>query len=356
MHSVFLRGHAGPPPTAAKEPPVRLSLPALRAIVLAASIACVSATPPGYAATEPLSSAWSAPVGTEPCGAETHLELRLQADPKLREQRQLFESLVSEARRKGLMPMASQVAGPSYVIPVVVHIVHQNGPENISDIQVLSQIHALNRDFADSLNGPAPSVNTNIQFCLATQLPPASPVVWSTTPGITRTFSAQTMHTYANNASEIALKAIDYLPSSKYLNIWVVNNIAGAGGGVAGYGTFPGTVPATLDGIVIRYTCFGSNNTPFGGPYPNLLATNNDGKIMTHEVGHYLNLYHTFHGGCSVNGDFVADTPSEANARNGCPVNSLTSCTNVNDPIENFMDYTNGRSTARSACVSPALS
>jgi len=284
---------------------------------------------------------WSATAGFEPCGSEIKLAEALTADPTLRDRQALFEALVKEAERKGLAPSRSQVAGPSYVIPVVVHIVHQNGPENISDAQVQSQLYALNRDFADSLTSGSPAVNTNIQFCLATQLPNASPVVWSTTPGITRTVSSQTFHTFGNYASEVALKAIDYLPSSKYLNIWVVNNIAGAGGGVAGYATFPGTVPPTLDGIVIRYTAFGSNTTPFGGPWPNALPNNADGKIMTHEVGHYLNVYHTFHGGCSAQGDFVADTPPEALFRTGCPNSSLASCTNVNDPIENFMDYTN---------------
>jgi len=166
-------------------------------------------------------------------------------------------------------------------------------------------------------------------------------VTWSTTPGITRTFSSETFHTYGSLASETALKAIDYLPSGQYLNVWVVNNIAGGGGGVAGYATFPGTVPATLDGVVIRYTCFGSNSSPFGGPWPNLLPSNTDGKIMTHEVGHYLNLYHPFHGGCAPPGDQVADTPPEAVNRTGCPTTGLTSCTAANDPIENFMDYTN---------------
>lgn len=284
---------------------------------------------------------WGAPAGTDPCAAESRLELSLANDPGMAARRELFEALVREAQRKGLAPSAATVAGPSFVIPIVVHIVHQNGPENISDQQVLSQIWALNRDFGNTPNGPSPAVNTNIQFCLASQLPIGSSVTWSTTPGITRTVSPQTMHTYGSPGSEVALKAINYLPSNKYLNVWVVNNIAGGGGGVAGYATFPGTVPAALDGIVIRYTCFGSNGTPYGGPYPNLLPTNNFGKIMSHEAGHWLNLLHTFHGGCASPGDQVSDTPPEAVCRTGCPTTSLTSCTAVNDPIENFMDYTN---------------
>ncbi len=285
---------------------------------------------------------WGAPAGTEPCLAEDRLERSLAADAGLAARRELFEAMVRAARRQGLVPDNTTLAGPSFVIPIAVHIVHQNGPENITDQQVLSQIWALNRDFANTPGNPSPAVNTGIQFCLASLLPPASSVTWSTTPGITRSFNpTQTMHTYGSPASEVALKAIDYLPSNQYLNVWVVNNIGGGSGGVAGYATFPGTVPAALDGIVIRYTCFGSNSTPYGGPYPNLLPTNNLGKIMSHEVGHWLNVYHPFHGGCVSPGDQVADTPAEQVNRTGCPTTGLTSCTALNDPIENFMDYTN---------------
>lgn len=287
-----------------------------------------------------LGSAWGATPGTEPCMAEDRLERALADDPSLRDRRALYEAMVTEAQRKGLLRPNATTSGLNYVIPVAVHIVHQNGPENISDAQVQSQIWALNRDFANTPGNPSPAVNTGIQFCLASQLPSGSPVTWSTTPGITRTVSAQTVHTYGVPASEVALKAIDYLPSNRYLNIWVVQTIQGGGGGVAGYATFPGTVPTALDGIVIRYTCFGSDNTPYGVSWPTLLSGNNLGRIMSHEVGHWLDLLHTFHGGCAVPGDQVADTPSEQAARTGCPTTNLTSCSLVNDPIENFMDYT----------------
>lgn len=286
-------------------------------------------------------SVWGANVGTDPCMAEDRFERAMVDDPSLRDRRALYEAMMAEAARKGLLKPNASMSGPGYVIPVAVHIVHQNGPENISDAQVQSQIWALNRDFANTPLNPSPAVNTGIQFCLASQLPVGSSVVWSTTPGITRTVSPQTVHTYGVPASEVALKAIDYLPSNQYLNIWVVQTIQGGGGGVAGYATFPGTVPAALDGIVIRYTCFGSDNTPYGVSWPTLLPSNNLGKIMSHEVGHWLDLLHTFHGGCTAPGDQVTDTPFEQTARTGCPTTGLTSCSLVNDPIENFMDYTN---------------
>ena len=297
------------------------------------------------AATDPVNSAWSAPLGSEPCAAEDLLQRQLDADAALRARAELFEQLAQQAERQGLFKQpkgraGAQVAPPTYVIPVVVHIVHQGGAENISDLQVKSQIYALNRDFANQLSYGSPAVNTTIQFCLATQLPPGSPVVWSTTPGITRDNSPETNHTYGSLASENALKAISYLPAANYLNIWVVKTIAGGGGGVAGYGTFPGMSPPTRDGIVMRYDCFGSNSTPYGGPYT-LLPGNADGKILAHEAGHYLNLLHTFHNGCSAPGDQVSDTPPEQVNRTGCPSPVPSSCTAALDPVENFMDYTN---------------
>ena len=317
----------------------------LPASLLLAALLAFTVVLPARAAIDPQASAWSAPRGSEPCASEDLLEAQLNADPSLRARAELFEQLVQQAERQGLVPKhtagsGTLVAPPVYVIPVVVHIVHQGGAENISDQQVLSQIYALNRDFANQPNNGAPAVNTTIQFCLATQLPVGSPVVWSTTPGITRDNSPETNHTYGSLVSENALKAISYLPAANYLNIWVVKTIAGGGGGVAGYATFPGMSPPSRDGIVMRYDFFGSDFTPYGGPYT-LLASNNDGKILSHEGGHYLNLLHPFHNGCAAPGDQVADTPPEQVNRTGCPSPVPSSCTAAPDPIENFMDYTN---------------
>ncbi len=323
----------------------------MRPLGLQVLLLCVLASIPAAASAQPASSssssrpgAWGNAAGVDPCGSESLLEQAMARDPELRRRRELAEALAREAQRLGLIPEgasrpgATTLSGPQYVIPVAVHIVHQGGAENISDNQVLSQIAALNRDSQNL--PPLPSaLDTKIKFCLAQNLPPASPVMWSTTPGITRTNSPETNHTYGSLASENALKAIDYLPADRYLNIWVVKTIAGGGGGVAGYGTFPGAGPLSRDGIVMRYDVFGSNTTGFGTFA--LLPSNPDGKILTHEAGHYLNLYHPFHGGCTPPGDNVSDTPPEAVNNVGCPVSPPTSCTAAPDPIYNYMDYTN---------------
>lgn len=137
--------------------------------------------------------------------------------------------------------------------------------------------------------------------------------------------------TWAFDGDEFAMKKALRQGSYKTLNIYFLKDL----GGYFGYCYFPdnisyGSEDFYYDGCSILYT------TVPGGSETNY----NLGYTVTHEVGHWFGLYHTFQGGCDGDGDYVSDTPAQGGPTSGCPV-GRDSCPSLPglDPITNFMDY-----------------
>jgi hypothetical protein len=226
-------------------------------------------------------------------------------------------------------PTAAYAPNGVLRIPVVVHVItNTSGQGNLSDTLIRSQITVLNEDYRAMTGTPgAGGTDTQIEFFLATTDPTGNP-----TTGITRT----TNNTWFNDIG--AYYATLAWNPQRYFNIYT--NSAG-GGGTLGYtADLPqgpsGVVGTTADRVVILWSAFGRPALG-GAPY-------DQGRTLTHEVGHYLGLFHTFEGGCSTSachttGDRICDTASEANPEFGCPAGAV-SCSSTPDPIHNYMDYT----------------
>ena len=220
--------------------------------------------------------------------------------------------------------------GSQYVIPVVFHIIHNNGPENITDEQVVDAMRVLNDDF-NKLNDDWDVVNptflnlvadVGIEFRLAKKDP-----FGNCTNGITRTVSTLTYQ------GDQDMKDLVQWPRNKYLNVWV----SASANGAAGYTFRPGSVSASWaaswDGIVLLHNYTGSIGTSSPGR----------SRTLTHEVGHWINLAHTWgnsnnpalSSNCNDD-DSVSDTPNTI-GWTSCNLNGST-CGSL-DNVENYMEY-----------------
>lgn len=225
-------------------------------------------------------------------------------------------------------------------IPVVFHVIHAYGDENISKAQIEDQLRVVNEDFqrqnADASNTrdffKSRAANFNIEFKLARIAPDGS-----YTEGITRTYDPVNMIENYEDGSSEAKSAVPPWDRNRYLNIWVVKRIESSRAGtILGYAQLP-RGPASTDGIVMIHDRVGTIGTA---------NSSGKGRTLTHEIGHWLGLYHPFQGGCSGS-DGVDDTPPVAEASYGCtasqnPNTCNTDFPNEIDMVENYMDYANG--------------
>ena len=247
-----------------------------------------------------------------------------------------------------------QKSAPTYVIPVVFHVIHNYGQENISDAQIHDaikqvnlQFRKLNPDTADIVNVFKPiAADCEIELRLA-QLDPNG----NCTSGITRTVSPLTA------IGDHQVKSLIQWPPDKYLNIYVCNQAAG----LAGHAMLPAdadTIPE-WDGIVMQHSYLGTIGT----------SEYFKRTVLTHEIGHYLNLQHIWGGNnvpnyyylpCGDAGncafdDGVADTPNTIGWQT-CSLGAY-SCSSL-DNVQNYMDYaycalmfTEGQRTRMHACL-----
>ncbi|MEZ4940665.1 MAG: M43 family zinc metalloprotease [Saprospiraceae bacterium] len=237
----------------------------------------------------------------------------------------IAEAHISASLRKQML--AEESGNDIRIVPVVVHVIHNGGTENISTAQIESQIRILNEDYGKLPGSPGngSGVDTRVRFCLAKIDPKGR-----CTNGIVRLKTPLTNHQPVDRAT---LKTLSFWDNSRYLNMYVVRTISG---NVGGYSSFPYS-PPDEDGIVVRHNLFGDIGT----------AAASGGRTTTHELGHWFGLYHTFNGGCGqdtcADGDYVCDTPPAADPNYSCNLNA-NSCDNdspdLPDQVRNYMDYT----------------
>jgi len=219
-------------------------------------------------------------------------------------------------------------------IPVIVHVLYNNSAENISDAQIQSEIDVLNRDYqklnADTAAIPSyfglRAADCGFRFMLAGIDTNGRPIT-----GIIRKHTNVAVFSLDDEMKFSARGGDDAWDRDKYLNIWVCNLTAGT----LGYSSLMGG-PKSTDGVVVLYTAFGTVGTA--------QAPFNLGRTGTHEVGHWLNMIHTW-GDDSCGTDQVDDTPPQQQATYGDPSGIVVSCNNApnGNMYMNYMDFTDDR-------------
>jgi len=257
------------------------------------------------------------------CGQGYAYQRLFEEDPSAKAR---LENIIKQSSQKN-KGTANLSAASSFTIPVVFHVLHKGGSENISDAQINDAVAILNRDFrkmnADTTNIVAQfkplAADCNVEFKLATIDDNGK-----CTNGITRHY---------DNRANWTINFADYVYTwnpSKYLNIYVVRSLPN---GTAGYTYLPGTVGGSADAIVILHGYIGTIGTG------NVFTS----RALTHEVGHWFNLMHvwgsTNNPGVSCGDDGVGDTPL-TKGHGSCNLGNAIDCTpGIVENIQNYMEY-----------------
>lgn len=270
------------------------------------------------------------------CGADQYSYELYRDNPALQNTMAANRSWLKHFTEQYAAAHQNRAADSVYTVPVVFHVIHMYGVENISDSQVLSGLAVLNRNFAnknpDSANIVAAfkplAADCQIEFKLA-HLDPNG----NCTSGINRIASPLTKYGYHS------VKDLIHWNPSKYLNVYIVRSIPS----LAGHCLMPdqADVKPEWDGIVIDDSYVGNIGT----------SSELTSVVMAHETGHYLNLFHIW-GGNNVPGYFYQQVGQQANCGIGDDVQdtpetigwstcnlAAASCGNTVDNVQNAMDY-----------------
>jgi hypothetical protein len=197
-------------------------------------------------------------------------------------------------------------------VPTWFHVVHHaDGTGNVPNKAIIRQLQVLQ----GSMSGFEGGTDANFNFVLA---------------GITRTANTTWYNVTPESATEHAMKQALHRGGDNTLNVYLTS-----GGGFLGWAYFPDitdTPQAYLDGVVVDWRSMLDTSDTYEGQY-------DLGETVPHEVGHWLNLHHTFQGGCSEPNDGVADTPAQSSPTSGCPIGRDSCPLPGLDPIHNYMDY-----------------
>lgn len=267
------------------------------------------------------------------CGTMEHFEHLKSIDPNAEANKIALDNFIADYIQKNPTAKTNSIV----TIPTVFHVVYSSSTQNITDQRLLDQLTVLNQDYSKSNSdtNKIPAIwrdtvaaDCEVQFCMAQQTPWGYP-----TDGITRTATTVTSWSTDDKVKKYSTGGHDAWDRNKYLNIWVCN----LGGGLLGYAQFPGQGAAT-DGVVFAYQYVGTTGAT--SPY-------NKGRTATHEVGHWLNLYHIWgdDGGTCSGSDQVTDTPNQKSETYGCFTagavkTDACSATAPGYMWQNYMDYT----------------